>query len=66
MKTLLNKERISGPRVSTDALENMKKIADANGITVSTMFSQIGEACRDGKIRNWNKALAVFQDTIEK
>ncbi len=65
-KAKLSKERISPPTITPDAKEALELIAEMIGTSVPGLLAQIAECSKKGKPENWHRAVASFQDALEK
>lgn len=65
-KAKFSKNRISSPFLSNEALLRLQDFEEELGISVPGLLAQLGEAARNGKPTNWHRAVAAFQDAIER
>ena len=66
-KPQLSRSRTSAPMLSGDAQAKLAEIGEAmGGISIPSLLSQLGEAAKKGKPENWHRAVAAFQDAIER
>lgn len=66
-KPKLSRSRTSAPMLSNEAQLKLSEIGEEmGGISIPSLLSQLGEASKKGKAENWHRAVAAFQDAIER
>ena len=66
-KPQMSRSRTSAPMLSDDAVLTLNEIGESlGGLKIPTLLAQLGEAAKHGKPENWHRAVAAFQDAIEK
>ena len=65
-KPKLSKTRVSPPMLTEEAIAKLAEIGEMIGSSIPGLLAQVGEAAKKGKAENWHRALAAFQDSIEK
>ncbi|MEM1223864.1 MAG: hypothetical protein AAGH40_14020 [Verrucomicrobiota bacterium] len=52
--------------LTEEAIQSISEIAEVVGSSVPGLLAQVAEASKKGKAENWHRAVAAFQDAIER